>query len=239
MLSLEDMKPYISIIVPLYPGESEWVGLARDVRDLSTPLELIFVGPNAPQTSLAVGEWNGSGEGRRFSWVRAPLGRARQLNCGARAAKGKFLWFLHADSRLDFDTFAALEHALEKQPEVLHYFDLGFLPDAPSLMKVTAAAALLRSRLLRLPCGEQGFCVERQVFWRAGGFDESLRYGEDHRFVWQAMRVDIPVRGVGAKILKSAREYQEYGWVRTSMRQGWRLYRLALPEWIKTKTLHL
>jgi hypothetical protein len=232
------MAARLSIIVPLRPGETSWTALVRDLAQLPVGTELIFTGPRPPETSLPAAEWNATGVGRRLAWVRSPLGRASQLNAGARAATGRFLWFLHADSRLAADSYDALEHSLAEAPDALHYFDLAFLGDGPELMRLTTAGTWFRSRVLGMPFGDQGFCLAREVFWRAGGFDERAPYGEDHLLVWQAARVGIPLRGVGARLLTSARKYREAGWAKTTLRHIWLTYRQALPEWIKTKTLH-
>ena len=50
-------------------------------------------------------------------WLEAPRGRARQMNAGAAAAHGRWLIFLHADTRLPRDWRDAIE-AAERDPRV-------------------------------------------------------------------------------------------------------------------------
>ena len=53
-------------------------------------------------------------------------GRAAQMNIAAAAAKGRFLWFVHADTRLPDDAEEKLSRAIAVKPLALHYFDLNF-----------------------------------------------------------------------------------------------------------------
>src|SRR3712207_4070486 len=99
----------VSVIVPVGPGERAWIGLLGELRGLPQSWEVILVGvsgPPAPEGDregaevLAdgdVGKNPAAAPGGR--WVVSPRGRARQMNAGARAARGDYLWFLHADSR--------------------------------------------------------------------------------------------------------------------------------------------
>ena len=49
------------------------------------------------------------------------------MNIAAAAAKGRFLWFVHADTRLPDDAEEKLSRAIAVKPLALHYFDLNFL----------------------------------------------------------------------------------------------------------------
>jgi GT2 family glycosyltransferase len=158
------------------------------------------------------------------------------MNAAARAARRRYLWFLHADTRFGPGVLAALRRSLAAEPEGLHYFDLGFAPGGPALMPVNAAGVWVRSRLLGMPFGDQGFCLSRRVFARLGGFDEEASYGEDHLLVWKARRAGVPLRCAGARLLTSARKYQERGWLATTARHLYLTYKQALPELLKYGT---
>jgi GT2 family glycosyltransferase len=156
-------------------------------------------------------------------WLVAPRGRARQMNAGARATRGEWLWFLHADTGLDEPqaAVAALQAALRRDPGALGYFDLRFAGDGPAATAVNALGARIRSHWLGLPFGDQGLFMARATFDRLGGFDESLRAAEDHALVWRARRAGVPLRAAGASLTTSARRYAEQGWARTTLRHLW------------------
>src|SRR4051812_8054612 len=88
----------LSVIIPLAPGEIAWKELVQDLDLMPHETEIIFVSPSlqteAPKllARLSIG--------RKVRWILSKPGRAEQLNTGARQARGRFLWFLHADTRL-------------------------------------------------------------------------------------------------------------------------------------------
>ncbi|MGH7127212.1 MAG: hypothetical protein ACREIV_01495, partial [Planctomycetaceae bacterium] len=151
-------------------------------------------------------------------WITAAAGRGSQMNAGAEAARNEFLWFLHADSRFTPAAPAALEASIREEPGALHYFHLAFLDDGPSLVRLNARGAWWRSRLLRLPFGDQGFCLRRELFFQLGGYDERAAYGEDQLLVRRARRSGVALRCTGATIATSARKYARHGWARTTLR---------------------
>ena len=119
---------------------------------------------------------------------------------------------------------------LARDPGALHYFDLAFSGDGPPLMRLNERGVWVRSHLLGMPFGDQGFCLRRDVFFGLGGFPEDVPYGEDHLLVWRARQAGVPLRCAPATLLTSARKYGERGWLRTTARHVYLTYRQALPE---------
>lgn len=235
---MSEQAPLLSVIIPLAPVETAWCGLAADLAHLPVGSEVILACPFPPKGRLGITE---NLDGRRFRlvWVQTARGRALQLNAGARAARGQYLWFLHADSRLAphriqarqaADGIQALLTALREAPAALHYFDLKFLDDGPRLMPVNALGAYVRSHALGMPFGDQGLCLARSAFERLGGFDTRVPYGEDHVFVWKAGRHGIELRCTGAPVYTSARKYRQNGWGPTTLKHLLLTYRQAVPE---------
>jgi hypothetical protein len=220
----------LSVIVPVGPRDRTWPGLLHGLAVLEGEAEVILV--------AATGEVPAGFDPQSFGlrvparWLEAPAGRARQQNAGARAAHGEALWFLHADSRLPPETVAAAQALAGR--EGLGYFRLRYLPDGPWAARLNAFGAGLRSRLLGLPFGDQGFLLRRSAFEALGGFDESLAGGEDHALVWLARARGLPLVPRPEPIRSSARRYRDQGWLRTTVRharltvtQAWRFRALA------------
>ena len=156
--------------------------------------------------------------------------RAKSLNTGAAEANGEWLWFVHADSRISADNIQALEQSLEKYPDALHYFDLAF---DRQFLRGNALGANLRSRLLGLPFGDQGFCIKKNLFNQLGGYCEDTAYGEDLLFVWQAHQARIKLRRIPSTLLTSGRKYQQQGWLKLSLFYQWRWMRMSFPQLLK------
>jgi len=203
----DSVRPQLSIIIPLAPEETEQHYLLKDLANSSVHREII-------QSS----EQN----------------RASSLNLGAKQAQGQWLWFLHADSRVNQDNLRALENSLnqDQQGAALHYFDLGF-KDSNRLLRSKALGANLRSRLLGCPYGDQGFCISKKVFLSLGGFPEDQPYGEDLLFVWRAHQARVPLQRIASTLLTSSRKYSQQGWLKVTLLHQWYWLRLSLPELFK------
>lgn len=143
-------------------------------------------------------------------------GRATSLNAGAAKATGEYLWFLHADSSLPKDGWQKLQQAIAQNPGALHYFNLAFA-DGGWPMKINSWGANLRSRFFGCPFGDQGFCIQKQIFEDLGAYSEIAPYGEDHLFVWKARKANVKLNQVGATITTSTRKYQQKGWLKTTL----------------------
>lgn len=204
MPSLADL----SIVMPLAAGELAWRALWSELDAHGVAAERIVSAVDGDLQALP----------EAAVVVRGPAGRARQQNAGAARAGRRWLWFLHADSRLAPDTLAAIERIPEH--DLLGYFDLRFHDGGP-LMRLTALGADLRSRWLGMPFGDQGLLLPRGLFDALGGFDERLGSGEDHALVWAARRARVPLHRIGAPLHTSARKYRQHGWLRTTA-QHWR-----------------
>jgi rSAM/selenodomain-associated transferase 2 len=216
----------LSVIVPLAPGELAWLALLAQLRALPEGSEVIVV--HADSSRQPVGQWPTTIPLRHCE--TAP-GRARQQNLGAGVARGRWLWFVHADSQLLPATLPALQRFIARTHDALGYFDLRFDNDGPRLAVLNAWGANLRSHWLKLPFGDQGLLLPAARFATLGGFDERADYGEDHLLIWTARAAGLPIESVGAPLRTSARKYARQGWLRTTVRHGWLTARQAWPAW--------
>ena len=204
------MTNLLAIVIPLGPGELDWRELLPSLLS-STSAELTVVHtPGAAPADLPPAQ-------ERLNRVVSRQGRAAQMNAGVAATTAPWLWFLHADSRLSTDAFGRLAQYLAGSPVGIGYFDLRFLDDGPSLVRLNEWGARFRSRWLHLPFGDQGFVMHRDTYSALGGFDESLPSGEDHALVWRARHNQVPLLPVGAEIWTSARKYRRQGWLGTTL----------------------
>ena len=219
--------PALSVIVPLGPGEQEAAGLLHDLAALPPGSELILVRAD-PGPYPIPPNWPANLVVRQ---VAAAGGRARQLNLGARHAAGKWLWFVHADTRLGAGCLDALAAFIAQDARALGWFDLAFRNDGPRLARLNARGANLRARWLGIPFGDQGFVLQASAFAGLGGYDETASYGEDHLFVWTARSAGIPARRIAGTVATSARKYARRGWARTTLTHWVLTVAQAWPAW--------
>ncbi|QOY62518.1 glycosyltransferase [Lysobacter sp. H21R4] len=229
----------LTVVVPVGPGDSLSPRLREQLTQLPPGAQVVVVeceaGPvRREQSAVAAVD---APAGPRWHALHSPAGRSLQQNAGAAAGDGQWLWFLHADAALAPETLPALARFVAEGRSALGYFDLRFLGDGPALMRLNSVGVWLRSRVLRLPFGDQGFVLPRSLFTAVGGFDPATNRGEDHQLVWRVRRAGAPVVAVGAPLYTSARRYAARGWAATTirhvgetLRQAWRFSRTEQPR---------
>lgn len=173
----------------------------------------------APTAEIIVAD-AGSDDGSREVATRVPgvsvlaceRGRARQMNAGARAARGDVLLFLHADTALPPGFEAAIRRALADPGVVAGRFDVRL--DNPRWpFRVIGGLMNLRSRLSGISTGDQALFVRREVFEALGGFPD-IPLMEDIEITRRLKR-----RGRQAalreRVTTSARKWEREGVART------------------------
>jgi hypothetical protein len=104
-------------------------------------------------------------------FVSSPPGRARQMNTGASAARGRVLLFLHADTRLPPGFRDHVGRVLSGIGVAAGAFQLALAPSLPGL-KTIERLANWRSRVFQLPYGDQALFLEAALFHSLGGYAE-------------------------------------------------------------------
>ena len=143
--------------------------------------------------------------------LRAPTGRARQMNVGARAAAGQVLWFLHADTRVPEDAAQRILEASQRA-DSWGRFDVR-LSGNRFLLRIIERFMNWRSRLTGIATGDQGVFVRRELFETVGGFAE-LPLMEDIDLSRRLKRVKWPVC-LRARLTSSSRRWERMGILRT------------------------
>ena len=145
--------------------------------------------------------------------VTGPRGRAAQMNRGAEVATGRWLFFLHADSRPCpkwIDTF----READSDPRAIGGSFRFALDSSDRRARVIEAGVRARVALLGLPYGDQGLFVRRDVFERLGGYRD-LPLMEDVDFVRRLARAGRLVHSQ-RRVVTSARRWETQGWTRRS-----------------------
>jgi rSAM/selenodomain-associated transferase 2 len=231
LLMARNRAPLLSVIVPLAPGETAGAALLAQLCGLSADSEIVLV--DAGSAALAtVDGWSGDA---MLRVLRSAPGRARQLNLGANNARGRWLWFLHADTALDEEALSVLRRFIITAHGTLGYFQLAFADDGPRLTRLNALGANLRAQGLRMPFGDQGLVIEREVFLAAGAYDETMLHGEDHLLVWALRARGVRLRALPATLTTSARKYARDGWLRTTARHVARTAWQAWHGWLRAR----
>ncbi|MCA9489307.1 MAG: TIGR04283 family arsenosugar biosynthesis glycosyltransferase [Myxococcales bacterium] len=182
----------VTAIVPVLDESGRIAACVDHLVGLGLPV--VVVDGGSTDATLAIAAERGA------TVVRASRGRASQMNAGAAGVRTDVLWFLHADVRPEYDAIEAIRASLADPTVVAGAFHTRTMDDGSERGAAWMRMADLRQGYTRLPYGDQGLFVRREVFVRTGGFDESLRLFEDvelARRLWREGRLvvtDPPLR---------------------------------------------
>lgn len=214
-------QPLVSVIIPVWRDEVALEGaLASLPRETRTRNARIHAEGSAEVIVSRV-----LGEDVRYErlrdrhpdvrWVAAPRGRGVQMNAGAAAARGRWLLFLHADSRLPagwLDVIAETDAA----PNIVAGAFRFALDSGDWRARAIELGVRLRVAALRLPYGDQALFVRGRVFHAIGGYRD-LPLMEDVDLVRRLRRAGGLFTSA-SPIVTSPRRWERDGWFRRSAR---------------------
>jgi rSAM/selenodomain-associated transferase 2 len=147
-------------------------------------------------------------------WLRSAAGRGAQMNHGARHARGRWLVFLHSDTRLGVSWIDTLRR-LDDRPRIVGG-SFRFVLDSPARWaRWVEWGVRIRVRLFDLAYGDQALFVRRSVFQELGGYRE-WPLMEDVDFIRRLRRLG-PLAHVDVPALTSARRWERDGWFRRTV----------------------
>lgn len=141
-----------------------------------------------------------------ISLYASKKGRPKQMNFGAKKAKGEVLYFLHIDS-FPPQNFDELIMDSIKNGHEAGCFKMKFRSNHPWL-KFVGWLTKFNSRSCR--GGDQSLFVTASLFEKVGGFNEEFLIYEDHEIlksIYEQTRFDV----IQEQISTSARRYEEKG----------------------------
>jgi rSAM/selenodomain-associated transferase 2 len=178
-------------------------------------VELIVVDGGSQDQTLA------EATGLADKYLQVAKGRAHQMNAGAAQAKGRYLLFLHVDTRLQI-TASPLCAWFQKNTH-----DWGFSPVRLSgqqkVLRVIERAMTLRSRFSSIATGDQCLYVRRELFMACGGYPE-IALMEDIAICKQ-LRLQSRPGILPVRVVTSSRKWEQRGIIKTVLLM-WRV-RLA------------
>ncbi len=144
---------------------------------------------------------------------------AHQRNLAAAYAKGQYLVFLDADSRVESDFVETLEDVVMRRPHGIYI--TYFHPDSNSWVLRTSYWLMNHfvalTRFAPRPLSSVGsVMIERAVFERIGGYDESIYVGEDHNLLRRARQSGATVQAAHTiRVTFSLRRIRHEGMLRS------------------------
>ena len=220
----------LSVIIPIASAELSILDLAQDLSHLPRDAEVIFVVSDEAQFGDEKEQLKAIFEKQKMQWVLSEEGRAAALNTGVEVSTSDLLWFVHADSRLCDITINRMMESITNTPDTIWFCGLRYLNDGPCQMGFSQLGANIRSRLFKIPFGDQGICMSKKIFYILGGYRQDVEFGEDHLLIWQAKHYKIPIKHCGGTVWTSARKYKEEGWLTLTWQRQLMWLQQAWPE---------
>lgn len=151
-------------------------------------------------------------------FISAARGRGLQLVEGARASKGDWLLFLHADTNLqagwDEEAFAFIRQVERGGKDFAAAFLFALDDPSPAARRLEFWVKL-RCQLFRLPYGDQGLLISRQFYNELGGY-KPMPLMEDVDLLRRIGRARLALLRTPA--ITSARRFQKNGYFIRSLR---------------------
>ncbi len=207
----------ISIIIPVLREQASVGDLIGHIRKLDSdnmPPELIVVDGDPSATTIKTILQNG------IITAVSETGRAKQMNRGAALAAGDILLFLHADTFLPKNAFELIRTVLKDQRCVGGAFNLG-VRSGRRIFRITETYVRLRTRITRVPFGDQAIFLRKEYFERIGRY-RSIPIMEDVELMTRIRKRGDRICIIPEKVTTSARRWEKDGIVRGTVR-NWTL----------------
>tara|TARA_Y100001968_G_C19339480_1_gene708707 strand:- start:263 stop:967 length:705 start_codon:yes stop_codon:yes gene_type:complete len=186
--------PTLSIIIPTLNEAIHLPLLLADLNAWPHKSDLTIVDGGSKDLTTSIAEIQGANVIKGLK-----KNRGYQLKVGASRARGDWLLFLHADSRLDHKWIKSLIKIIknEKSKNFVWYFDFK-INNRNLEFRILELAVAFRSYFLQRPYGDQGLLIHKDLYHFSGGYS-SLKIMEDLEFIIRITKTN-KVKSIGANI---------------------------------------
>lgn len=213
----------VSIIIPVLHEEKYICNCIQDISQKAENINYEIIIVDGDENGSTIKEipsgWN------HIRTITSSPGRARQMNEGAKLASGKVLLFLHADTILPPFAFEKISSLFVHDPYVAGAFDLK-IDSSRWFLKLISRVSSLRSRLTRIPYGDQAIFILRDYFHEIGGYAE-IPIMEDVALMRYIKNRKDKIHIFKEKVMISSRRWEKEGILYTTLR-NWALLSLYI-----------
>jgi rSAM/selenodomain-associated transferase 2 len=203
--SFEDL----SVIIPTLNAASA-LGSCLDALAEASGQEIVVVDGGLDDLTADLAR------GRGATLICAPRGRGMQLRAGADRARGPWLLFLHADTRLEAGWSRDVRRWILAAAPQTDFAVFTFKLDSDDWRaRLLERLVSWRVRWLGLPYGDQGLVIHRDALDRVGGY-APLPLMEDVDLAGRLRHEGLTQLATHA--VTSAERWRRDGWLRRSLR---------------------
>ena len=173
----------ITVIIPCL-NEKKNIGLINNNLKLLSNSKHIIVDANSKDNSKILFKQ------KKLNFIICPPSRGLQLKKGAEASNTKWLLFIHADTIINKKNISDIYSFIKaKNINKVGFFKLSYNSKS-FLAKLICQWANFRSRVFKLPFGDQGLLITRYYYFKLGGHPES-EIMEDLEFILRVTKKKI------------------------------------------------
>ena len=223
ILTKEDktIKNILSIIIPTLNESKNLPLLLSDLSEINNKSEILIIDSTSKDKTKDIALINGA----RFYKVNKN-NRGLQLDYGFRKAKGEWLLFIHADSRLKLNWSRGIIDILNRNSNYIYYFDFK-VNNKYFAYRFLEYFVNLRCFLFKNPYGDQGLLISKTNFKTHGGY-KTIPLMEDFDFISRINKRNlIPLK---IPIFTSSRKWDEVNFVWQSLK-NWHLRKLMRKDY--------
>ena len=211
----------LSIIIPTLNESKNLPLLLSDLSEINNISEILIIDSTSTDKTKDIALINGT----KFYKLNKK-NRGLQLNYGAEKAKGEWLLFIHADSRLKFNWSRKVMNISKRDSNLIYYFDFK-VNNKSFTYKFLEFFVNLRCFLFKTPYGDQGLFIGKENFKNYGGY-KTIPLMEDFDFIRRINKRNL--RSLKIPIFTSSRKWDEVNFVWQSYK-NWHLRKLMRKDY--------
>jgi len=189
----------ISIVIPTLNEQKALPATLEQIATQQEDAEIIIVdGGSVDETYECIDKY------KYIKLIRAPRGRASQMNAGASIAKGEWLLFLHADALLPEKALSLIQQQTKLAGGFRHKFSGGVWG-----LRLVSWLHNLRCKLTGVFYGDQAMFIRRRLFVELGGFPD-VAHLEDLLFSEKLLKHTKPVL-LPLEVISDSRKFEQQG----------------------------
>ena len=203
--------PKISIIIPVL-FEADIINRTIDAiyNQNMNNVEVIVIDGDENRSTIKMIEE------KKVIRLSSSSGRSIQMNYGADMAKGDIILFLHSDTLLSENSLIKIIETMKNKNISAGAFDLT-INAKHFAFRVIEKFATYRSRLTRIPFGDQAIFIRKDIFKKLCGYKE-IPVMEDIDLMQRIKKAQLKIRFISPGVLTSARRWKEDGIIYCTLR---------------------
>ena len=190
-----------SIIIPSLNEANNLPLLLSDLANIQKKGEILIVDCGSDDRTIDISKIYGA-----KVYKSKERNRGLQLDIGAKNAKGEWLIFLHADTRLTHNWLTKIKSVLRGDKNYIYYFKFK-INDKKIIYRVLETLVNFRSQFFKQPYGDQGLIIHRSIYLKNNGFSK-IPLMEDVDFL-RRLKNKKDLKQLNLPIFTSSRKWEK------------------------------